>query len=150
MAVSLGHDVPSLFEPLALGAVSAPHRVLMAPLTRQRATQPGDVPNDLMRDHYVQRAAAGLIVSEGTQISPEGRGTPALPASTATSRSRAGGASRTPIQEAGGRIAAQLWHTGRVNHESLHEGELPVSASATPYRNRTTVFDDHGGLVRVD
>ncbi|WP_248580250.1 hypothetical protein [Nocardioides sp. InS609-2] len=74
MAVSLGHDVPSLFEPLALGAVSAPHRVLMTPLTRQRATQPGDVPNDLMRDHYVQRAAAGLIVSEGTQISPEGKG----------------------------------------------------------------------------
>ncbi|WP_257955945.1 oxidoreductase [Nocardioides sp. B-3] len=64
----------SLFEPLTLGAVDVPHRVFMAPLTRMRATPPGDVPNALMQDYYVQRASAGLIVSEGTQISPEGKG----------------------------------------------------------------------------
>ena len=66
--------MPSLFEPLSLGAVRADNRVLMAPLTRMRATAPGDVPNDLMREYYVQRAGAGLLISEGTQISPEGKG----------------------------------------------------------------------------
>ncbi|MDP3891631.1 MAG: alkene reductase, partial [Nocardioides sp.] len=64
----------SLFDPVTVGAVDLPHRVLMAPLTRMRADQPGDVPNNLMREHYVQRSGAGLIVSEGTQISPEGKG----------------------------------------------------------------------------
>ncbi len=64
----------SLFDPLTLGAVRADNRVLMAPLTRMRATVPGDVPNDLMREYYVQRAGAGLLVSEGTQVSPEGKG----------------------------------------------------------------------------
>ncbi|MFM6852327.1 MAG: alkene reductase, partial [Terrabacter sp.] len=66
--------MPSLFDPLTLGAVRTANRVLMAPLTRMRATAPGDVPNDLMADYYVQRASAGLIVSEGTQVSPEGKG----------------------------------------------------------------------------
>src|SRR6478609_11092275 len=66
--------VPSLFEPLSLGALRSDNRVLMAPLTRMRATVPGNVPNDLMRDYYVQRASAGLLISEGTQVSPEGQG----------------------------------------------------------------------------
>ena len=66
--------VPSLCEPLSLGAVRADNRVVMAPLTRMRATAPGDVPNDLMTEYYVQRASAGLLISEGTQISPEGKG----------------------------------------------------------------------------
>ncbi len=142
--------MPSLFEPLTFGAVSAPHRVLMAPLTRQRATQPGDVPNDLMRDYYVQRAGAGLIVSEGTQISREGKGYAGTPGIHSDEQVAGWRRVTDAVHEAGGRIAAQLWHTGRVNHESLHDGELPVSASATPYTNRTTVFGDDGGLVRVD
>jgi N-ethylmaleimide reductase len=62
--------VPSLLDPLTLGAVTTQNRVLMAPLTRMRATVPGDVPNDLMAEYYVQRASAGLLISEGTQISP--------------------------------------------------------------------------------
>jgi len=66
--------VPSLFEPLTLGAVRIDNRVLMAPLTRMRATAPDDVPNELMREYYVQRASAGLLISEGTQVSPEGKG----------------------------------------------------------------------------
>ena len=59
--------MPSLFDPLEIGAVHAPHRVVMAPLTRMRATHPGDLPNALMKDYYVQRAGAGLLVSEGTR-----------------------------------------------------------------------------------
>lgn len=72
----------------------------MAPLTRMRATPPGDVPNALMQDYYVQRASAGLIVSEGTQISPEGKGNMDTRASTTTSRSRAGARSPTPCMPA--------------------------------------------------
>ena len=70
----VGPDVPSLFDDLTIGAVHAPHRVMMAPLTRMRAAQPGHLPHQLMRDYYVQRASAGLLVSEGTQISAEGQG----------------------------------------------------------------------------
>jgi N-ethylmaleimide reductase len=70
----LDFDVTSLFEPLHLGDLTLPNRIVMAPLTRMRATPPNDVPNDLMLEYYRQRASAGLIVSEGTQISPIGKG----------------------------------------------------------------------------
>lgn len=138
-----------LHTPLTVGALDLPNRVWMAPLTRMRATAPGDVPNDLMRDYYVQRAGAGMIVSEGTQISSEGKGymdTPGIhdPAQVAGWRRIT-----DAVHEAGGTIAAQLWHVGRVSHESFHGGEPPVSASALPYRNRTTVRGDDGRPVRV-
>src|SRR3546814_19476451 len=68
------YSMPSLFEPLDLGAVRTANRVFMAPLTRMRASQPGNLPNDLMRVYYAQRAGAGLVISEGTQISAEGMG----------------------------------------------------------------------------
>ena len=66
------HDI--LFTPLTIGAVDVPNRVFMAPLTRMRATQPGDVPNDLMREYFVERASAGLVIAEGSQVSPQGKG----------------------------------------------------------------------------
>ncbi|GAB2982534.1 N-ethylmaleimide reductase [Nocardioides montaniterrae] len=142
--------MPTLFDPLTLGATALRNRVLMAPLTRMRATSPGDVPNALMADYYRQRAGAGLIVSEGTQISPQGKGymdTPGIhsPEQVAGWRVVTGG-----VHEVGGRIAAQLWHVGRVSHESFHDGDLPVSASALPYRNRTTVRGEDGTPTRVD
>lgn len=141
--------MPSLFEPLTLGAVRTENRAFMAPLTRMRATVPGDVPNDLMREYYVQRASAGLLISEGTQISPEGKGymdTPGI-----HSEEQVAGWRRVTdaVHEAGGLIAAQLWHVGRVSHESFHDGALPVSASAGPYRNRTTVRGEDGRPTRV-
>ena len=141
--------MPSLFEPLDLGAVRAANRVLMAPLTRMRATAPGDVPNDLMREYYVQRASAGLIVSEGTQVSPEGKGYMDTPGIHSAEQVAGWRRITDAVHEAGGRIAAQLWHVGRVSHESLHDGELPVSASAGPYRNRTTVRGEDGRPTRV-
>lgn len=142
--------VPDLFDELTIGAVRAPHRVLMAPLTRMRAPAPDHLPNGLMREYYAQRASAGLLVSEGTQISPEGQGyadTPGIhsPAQVAAWREITDG-----VHEAGGRIAAQLWHTGRVNHESLHDGELPVSASALPSGTRTSLRGPDGRIVRAD
>jgi N-ethylmaleimide reductase len=140
----------SLFQPVTVGAVELPHRVLMAPLTRMRATAPYDVPNDLMVEYYRQRAGAGLIVSEGTQISPIGKGymdTPGI-----YSEEQVAGWRRVTdaVHAAGGRIAAQLWHVGRVSHESFHDGEVPVSASALPYRNRATIKGPDGTPLRAD
>jgi N-ethylmaleimide reductase len=140
----------SLFDPVSLGAVKAPNRVFMAPLTRMRATQPGDVPNDLMLEYYRQRASAGLIVSEGAQISPEGKGYMDTPGIYSDEQVAGWRRVTDAVHEAGGRIAVQLWHTGRVGHESLHDGELPVSASALPYRNRTTVRGADGRPTRVE
>ena len=120
--------MPSLFEPLSLGAVRADNRVLMAPLTRMRATAPGDVPNDLMREYYVQRAGAGLLISEGTQISPEGKGYMDTPGIHSDEQVAGWRRITDAVHEAGGLIAAQLWHVGRVSHESFHGGDLPVSA----------------------
>ncbi|MET0930145.1 MAG: N-ethylmaleimide reductase [Aeromicrobium sp.] len=139
-----------LHTPLTVGPLELPNRVWMAPLTRMRATPPGDVPNDLMRDYYVQRAGAGMIVSEGTQISPEGKGymdTPGI-----HSPEQVAGWRRTTdaVHAAGGTIAAQLWHVGRVSHESFHDGAATVSASALPYRNRTTVRGEDGRPTRVN
>ncbi len=142
--------MPSLFDPLVLGAVKAPHRVLMAPLTRMRAAQPGDLPHDLMRDYYVQRASAGLIFSEGAQISPEGKGYMDTPGIHSAEQVVAWRAVTEAVHSAGGRIACQLWHTGRVSHESFHDGRPPVSASALPYRNRTTVRGEDGRPTRVN
>ncbi len=139
----------SLLEPLQVGAHRLPNRVLMAPLTRMRAAQPGDLPHALMRDYYAQRAGAGLIVSEGTQISPQGKGYMDTPGIHSPEQTAAWREVTDAVHAAGGRIAAQLWHVGRVSHESFHDGALPVSASALPYRNRTTVRGEDGRPVRV-
>jgi N-ethylmaleimide reductase len=141
--------MPSLFEPLTLGAVRTENRAFMAPLTRMRATVPGDVPNDLMREYYVQRASAGLLISEGTQISPEGKGYMDTPGIYSDEQVAGWRRVTDAVHEAGGLIAAQLWHVGRVSHESFHDGALPVSASAGPYRNRTTVRGEDGRPTRV-
>ncbi|MBD3945635.1 N-ethylmaleimide reductase [Nocardioides ganghwensis] len=141
--------MPSLFEPLSLGAVRTQNRAFMAPLTRMRATVPGDVPNDLMREYYVQRASAGLLISEGTQVSPEGKGYMDTPGIHSDEQVAGWRRVTDAVHEAGGLIAAQLWHVGRVSHESFHDGALPVSASAGPYRNRTTVRGEDGRPTRV-
>lgn len=138
-----------LLEPLQVGAHRLRNRILMAPLTRMRAGRPGDVPTDLMRDYYVQRAGAGLVVSEGTQISPQGKGymdTPGI-----HSREQVAGWRRITdaVHEAGGLMAAQLWHVGRISHESFHGGDLPVAPSALAPGVRTTVRGEDGRPTRV-
>lgn len=140
----------SLFAPLPVGAVTLANRVLMAPLTRMRATAPDDLPNPLIAEYYRQRASAGLIVSEGTQISPIGKGYMDTPGIYSDAQVEGWRKVTDAVHEAGGRIAAQLWHVGRVSHESFHGGELPVSASAVPYRNRTTIKGPDGGPLRAD
>ena len=142
--------VADLFDDLTIGAVTAPNRVLMAPLTRMRAPAPEHLPNDLMREYYAQRASAGLVISEGTQISPEGQGYADTPGIHSDAQVAAWRGITDAVHDAGGRIAAQLWHTGRVNHPSLHGGEPSVSASALPSGGRTSVAGPDGRLVRAD
>lgn len=146
----VGHLVTDLFSPLDLGAVTARNRVFMAPLTRQRAAQPGDLPSRHAVDYYRQRAGAGLVISEGTQVSPEGKGyadTPGIHSPEQVARWRA---VTDAVHAEGGLIAAQLWHTGRVDHESLHDGALPVSATDKPFRSRTSLVDADGAVFRAD
>lgn len=140
----------SLFEPLSVGAVELPNRVVMAPLTRMRATPPGDVPNELNVEYYRQRASAGLIVSEGTQISPIGKGYMDTPGIYHEEQVEGWRRVTDAVHAEGGVIAAQLWHVGRVSHESFHDGALPVSASALPYRNRTSIKGPDGRPLRAD
>jgi N-ethylmaleimide reductase len=140
----------TLFEPLSVGAVTLSNRVVMAPLTRMRATAPGDVPNKLIAEYYRQRAGAGLIVSEGTQISPIGKGYMDTPGIYSDEQVEGWRLVTDAVHAEGGKIAAQLWHVGRVSHESFHDGELPVSASALPYKNRATIKGPDGKPQRVD
>ena len=142
------HDL--LFRPLTVGALEVPNRVFMAPLTRMRATPPGDVPNELMLEYYRQRASAGLLIAEGTQISPQGKGYMDTPGIYSDEQVAGWRKITDAVHEAGGRIALQLWHVGRVSHESFHDGRPPVSASAMPYRNRTTVRGEDGAPTRVN
>lgn len=143
------HTVSALFSPVTIGSLELPNRVFMAPLTRMRATAPGDVPNDLMLEYYCQRAGAGLIFAEGTQISPEGKGYADTPGIHSDEQVTAWREVTDAVHDTGGRIALQLWHTGRVNHGSLHDGALPVSASAVEFRNRTSLKDADGNVVRA-
>ena len=120
----------SLFQPLRLGAIEAPNRILMAPLTRGRS-DPGSVPNAMMTEYYRQRAGAGLIISEATGISVEGLGWPSAPGIWNAGQTEGWKPVTEAVHEAGGRIVLQLWHMGRLVHPDFLGGEAPVSASAT-------------------
>lgn len=120
-----------LFTPVQLGAVRAPNRIFMAPLTRSRAGQPGDVPTALNVEYYVQRATAGLIVTEATQVDPHGKGYAWTPGIYSDAQEAGWRAVVDAVHAAGGRIALQLWHVGRISHRWLQpNGEAPVAPSA--------------------
>ena len=120
----------TLFDPIKLGAISAPNRVLMAPLTRGRATRE-HVPTAVMATYYAQRASAGLILTEATGISQEGLGWPYAPGIWTSAQVEAWKPITAAVHEAGGRIALQMWHMGRVVHPSFVGGAAAVSSSAT-------------------
>lgn len=122
--------VPSLFEPLQLGAVLLPHRILMAPLTRCRAGE-GNVPVALNAQYYRQRASAGLIISEATSVSPRGFGYPNTPGIFTEAQVAGWRGVTDAVHGAGGRIFLQLWHVGRISHPAYQpDGGLPVAPSA--------------------
>lgn len=122
--------MPTLFDPINLGAIKAPNRILMAPLTRARGTK-DHVPTPRMATYYAQRASAGLIITEATGISQEGLGWPFAPGIWSEEQVEAWKPVTSAVHEAGGRIVVQLWHMGRIVHPSFIGGAQPVSASAT-------------------
>src|SRR5687768_2176921 len=104
--------MPTLFDPIRIGDLDLPNRILMAPLTRCRASE-GRVPNDLMQDYYVQRASAGLILTEATSVDPMGVGYPDTPGIWSEAQVAGWRNITDAVHRAGGRIALQLWHVGR-------------------------------------
>lgn len=130
----------SLFDPVTFGAVTCPNRIVMAPLTRARASR-DHVPTDLMKTYYRQRAGAGLIISEATGISRQGLGWPYAPGIWTMEQVTAWKPITDAVHEAGGRIFCQLWHMGRLVHPSFLDGEAPVSASATTAPHKAHTYD---------
>jgi N-ethylmaleimide reductase len=122
--------VASLFDPIRIGAIDAPNRILMAPLTRGRATRE-HVPTPLMAEYYSQRASAGLIITEATGITQQGLGWPSAPGLWSREQAAAWQPIVAAVHARGGRILAQLWHMGRIVHPDFLDGRPPVSASAT-------------------
>ena len=123
----------NLFSPIQIGAVALAHRVVMAPLTRSRSIQPGDVPGELMRTYYAQRASeGGLIIGEATTVSPSARGWFGAPGLYSEPQVAGWKAITDAVHAKGGRMFAQLWHTGRSSHVDVTGGIQPVSASVNP------------------
>ena len=122
--------MPTLFDPIVLGAVRAPNRILMAPLTRGRATHE-HVATPIMAEYYAQRASAGLIISEATGISRQGLGWAYAPGLWTEEQTAAWKPIVAAVHKAGGRFFAQLWHMGRIVHPDFLGGAKGVSASAT-------------------
>jgi N-ethylmaleimide reductase len=137
----------ALFDPLTAGALHLPNRIVMAPLTRARATRE-HVPTLRMADYYSQRAGAGLIISEASPISSQGAGWPWSPGFWTDEQGAAWQPVTRAVHEAGGRIVAQLWHMGRVVHPSV-SGEQPVSASVTTAQGEAHTYEGRQPYVEA-
>ena len=134
-----------LFSPYALGGLKLPNRVVMAPLTRNRAGA-GLVPSDLAAEYYAQRASSGLIIAEATQVSRQAQGYQDTPGLYTPAQITGWRKVTDAVHAKGGRIFVQLWHVGRVSHVDLHEGAAPVAPSAIPAETMTFV---NGGFAPV-
>jgi N-ethylmaleimide reductase len=121
--------VQPLFTPVRMGDLDLPNRIVMAPLTRMRAGPIDHVPTALQAEYYAQRASAGLIVAEATAISPDGFGWADTPGLWSAEQVRGWRRVTNAVHAAGGRIIAQLWHTGAIAHPDLRGGTQPLSAS---------------------
>jgi N-ethylmaleimide reductase len=127
----------TLFDPIRFGDLAASNRIVMAPLTRNRAA-PGEVPTPLMATYYAQRASAGLIVSEATQISPSGQGYLDTPGIYSDAQVAGWHPITAAVHERRGRIVLQLWHVGRISHVSLQPGgNWPVSSTSRRANTKT-------------
>ncbi|AUQ51392.1 NADH:flavin oxidoreductase, Old Yellow Enzyme family [Phaeobacter inhibens] len=140
----------TLFTPVSIGAINLPNRVVMAPMTRSRSTQPGDVPNAMIAEYYAQRASAGMIITEATQITPEGKGysfTPGIHSEAQIARWKQ---VTDAVHAKGGRIVLQLWHVGRMSHPMFHADGKPVAPSAIAPDATVWIVDPEtgeGGMV---
>ncbi|NRQ41957.1 alkene reductase [Rheinheimera sp. YQF-2] len=130
----------TLFDPIKVGDLQLPNRIIMAPLTRCRASE-GRVPNELMAEYYVQRASAGLILTEATSVTPMGVGYPDTPGIWSDEQVAGWRKITAAVHQAGGRIMLQLWHVGRISDPHYLDGQLPVAPSAI-------AADGHVSLMR--
>ncbi|MBK6865800.1 MAG: alkene reductase [Ideonella sp.] len=138
--------MPTLFDPFVLGAMTLANRIVMAPLTRDRAG-PGQVPTPMMAEYYRQRASAGLIVTEASQICAEGQGYLDTPGVYNAAQVAGWRRVTDAVHAAGGKIVIQLWHVGRISHVSLQPGGIaPVSSTARVATAKTFTKD---GFVDV-
>jgi N-ethylmaleimide reductase len=132
----------TLFDSLQVGDLVLNNRIIMAPLTRMRSKQPGNIPQALNAEYYGQRSSAGLIISEASQISPHGQGYPATPGIHSAEQVAGWRLVTDAVHKKGGTIFLQLWHVGRISHSSFHPVEgLPVAPSAIQPSGMTMTAD---------
>lgn len=136
-----GLESGSLFSPFRLGSLELANRIVMSPMTRSRALE-GGVPNSLAARYYAQRASAGLIITEASQVSPQGVGYIRTPGIHSDAQVAGWRSVTDAVHGAGGKIFAQLWHVGRVSHPDFHNGALPVAPTALPVEGEA--FTNHG------
>jgi 2,4-dienoyl-CoA reductase-like NADH-dependent reductase (Old Yellow Enzyme family) len=132
--------MPTLFDPITVGALRLPNRIIMAPLTRCRAEPNTRVPLPLSAQYYRQRATAGLIISEATSVEPMGVGYPATPGIWSDEQVEGWKQVTQAVHEAGGRMFLQLWHVGRISDPSFLDGKPPVSASAVAAKGHVSLL----------
>lgn len=141
----------ALLTSFQLGEFNLPNRVIMAPLTRSRASQPGDLPNQLMAEYYSQRASAGLIISEASQISPQGQGYASTPGIYSDAQVQGWQKITQAVHQAGGRIALQLWHVGRISNQVFQPNNAaPVAPSAIEAKGARSYNLQDGQLTRIN
>ncbi|UOD28654.1 alkene reductase [Massilia violaceinigra] len=130
----------TLFDPITIGDLTLQNRIIMAPLTRARAIGGGRVPNALMAEYYVQRASAGLILSEATSVTPQGVGYADTPGIWSDEQVEGWKLVTEAVHQAGGKIMLQLWHVGRISDPDLLDGDAPVAPSAIAAKGHVSLL----------
>ena len=141
----------SLFKKTKLNNLNLQNRVVMAPMTRARTSQPGNIPNNMMATYYKQRATAGLIISEATQISDDSQGYSFTPGVYTDEQVKGWQPITKAAHSQGAAMFCQLWHVGRVSHPTFQKGELPIAPSAlAPVETKVWISDEQGNGNMVD
>jgi N-ethylmaleimide reductase len=140
-------NTSKLLSPFRIGRLELKNRMVMAPMTRSRALVDGNVPNPLAAAYYAQRASAGLLITEGTPVSPRGVGYIRTPGMHSPAQVAGWRRVTEAVHAAGGVIFAQLWHVGRVSHPDFHDGRLPVAPSAIGYEGEVFTFEGKKRVV---
>ncbi len=140
-----------LFTTAQLGSIELNNRVVMAPMTRARSSQPGNIPNHMMAEYYAQRASAGLIITEATQISDDSQGYSFTPGVYTDAQVEGWKQVTDAVHNRGGKIFTQLWHVGRVSHPVFQKGKQPMAPSALkPVDTKVWIANDRGEGHMVD
>lgn len=139
--------MPTLFDPIQIGDLQLANRIIMAPLTRCRASE-GRVPNEMMAEYYRQRATAGLIISEATSVDPMGVGYPDTPEIWSDAQVEGWKKITQAVHQAGGKMLLQLWHVGRISDPLYLKGELPVAPSAIQPKGHVSLVRPYKDFIQ--